>query len=169
MSMVDSKTIIDQPGANQLIGRGDMLISKDGELTRMQCALIDTPEIVRLVDSIAEQQGYTEAYLLPEFSTEGSGDGGYGGGDGGFDGESGKAVKYDPKYAEIARDIVANGRFSISSIQQTHEVGFNRAARIVRQLERDGIVGPQIGSKPREIKYYDLPSLEAKLQELGLF
>lgn len=169
MSMVDSKTIIDQPGANQLIGRGDMLISKDGELTRMQCALIDTPEIVRLVDSIAEQQGYTEAYLLPEFSTEGSGDGGYGGGAGDFDGESGKAVKYDPKYAEIARDIVANGRFSISSIQQTHEVGFNRAARIVRQLERDGIVGPQIGSKPREIKYYDLPSLEAKLQELGLF
>ena len=99
----------------------------------------------------------------------GGSDQGYGGGDGGFDGESSKAVKYDPKYAEIARDIVANGRFSISSIQQTHEVGFNRAARIVRQLERDGIVGPQIGSKPREIKYYDLPSLEAKLQELGLF
>ena len=169
MSMVDSKTIIDQPGANQLIGRGDMLISKDGELTRIQCALIDTPEITRLVDSIAEQQGYTEAYMLPEYSAEGSGDGGYGGGDSGSDGESGKAVKYDAKYAEIARDIVANGRFSISSIQQTHEVGFNRAARIVRQLERDGIVGPQIGSKPREIKYYDLPSLEAKLQELGLF
>ena len=169
MQMVDSKTIIDQPGANQLIGRGDMLFSKDGELTRIQCALIDTPEITRLVDSIAEQQGYTEAYMLPEYSTEGSGDGGYGGGDSGSDGESGKAVKYDAKYAEIARDIVANGRFSISSIQQTHEVGFNRAARIVRQLERDGIVGPQIGSKPREIKYYDLPSLEAKLQELGLF
>lgn len=171
MSMVDSKTIIDQPGANQLIGRGDMLISKDGELTRMQCALIDTPEITRLVDFIADQQGYTEAYILPEFSTEGSGDGDYGSGygSGSGDEESPRAVKYDPKYAEIARDIVANGRFSISSIQQTYEVGFNRAARIVRQLERDGIVGPQIGSKPREIKYYDLPSLEAKLQELGLF
>ncbi len=170
MQMVDSKTIIDQPGANQLIGRGDMLFSKDGELTRIQCALVETKEVSRLVSFIALQQGYTEAYMLPEYSAEGGGDGGYGGGGSdSYDGESSKAVKYDPKYAEIARDIVANGRFSISSIQQTHEVGFNRAARIVRQLERDGIVGPQIGSKPREIKYYDLPSLEAKLQELGIF
>lgn len=169
MQMVDSKTIIDQPGANQLIGRGDMLFSKDGELTRIQCALVETKEVTQLVNFIALQQGYTEAYMLPEYNAEGGGDGGYGGGNDSYDGESSKAVKYDPMYADIAREIVANGRFSISSIQQTHEVGFNRAARIVRQLERDGIVGPQIGSKPREIKYYDLPSLEAKLQELGLF
>lgn len=169
MQMVDSKTIIDQPGANQLIGRGDMLFSKDGELTRIQCALVETKEVSQLVNFIALQQGYTEAYMLPEYNTEGGGDSGYGGGNDGGDGESSKAVKYDALYADIAREIVANGRFSISSIQQTYEVGFNRAARIVRQLERDGIVGPQIGSKPREIKYYDLPSLEAKLQELGLF
>lgn len=169
MQMVDSKTIIDQPGANQLIGRGDMLFSKDGELTRIQCALIETKEVERLVKFISLQQGYSEAYALPEYNVENGGDSASSGGYDGGDGESTKAVKYDPMYADIAREIVANGRFSISSIQQTHEIGFNRAARIVRQLERDGIVGPQIGAKPREIKYYDLPSLEAKLQELGIF
>ena len=165
MQMVDSKTIIDQPGANQLIGRGDMLFSKDGELTRVQCALVETKEVERLVDYIAKQQGYTDAYPLPDVVPDAS----EGGGMGPSDSESGAPVKYDMLFGEVARAAVTNGMISTSAIQRNYEVGFNRAGRIMLQLERAGIVGPQIGSKPREIKYYDLPALEAKLQDLGVF
>ena len=163
IQMIDSRTIIDQPGANQLIGRGDMLFSKDGELTRIQCALVETKEVERLVDYIAKQQGYTEAYQLPDFVPESGGDGAA------ADGESGAPVKYDVLFGEVARAAVTTGVISTSSIQRNYEVGFNRAGRIMLQLERAGIVGPQVGAKPREIKYYDLPSLEAKLQDLGVF
>lgn len=163
--MIDSRTILDQPGANQLIGRGDMLFSNNGELTRIQCALVDTPEVTRLVDYIAKQQGYTEAYPLPDYVPESS----EGGGGAMSDGESSAPIKYDSLFGEIARDAVTNGAISTSAIQRTYEVGFNRAGRIMLQLERAGIVGPQMGSKPREIKFYDLPSLEAKLQDLGVF
>ncbi|MBQ5618109.1 MAG: DNA translocase FtsK, partial [Alistipes sp.] len=165
IQMIDSRTIIDQPGANQLIGRGDMLFSKDGELTRVQCALVETKEVERLVDYIAKQQGYTEAYPLPDYTPESGGDGA------GMasDGESGAPMKYDSLFGEVARAAVTNGIISTSSIQRNYEVGFNRAGRIMLQLERAGIVGPQMGAKPREIKFYDLPSLEAKLQELGVF
>ena len=163
--MIDSRTILDQPGANQLIGRGDMLFSNNGELTRIQCALVDTPEVTRLVDYIAKQQGYTEAYPLPDYVPES----GEGGGGAMSDGESSAPIKYDSLFGEIARDAVTNGAISTSAIQRTYEVGFNRAGRILLQLERAGIVGPQLGSKPREIKFYDLPSLEAKLQDLGVF
>jgi len=166
MQMIDSRTIIDQPGANQLIGRGDMLFSKDGELTRIQCGLVETREVERLVDFISKQQGYPEAYALPDYVPD-AGDGG--GSSGSSDGESGAPVKYDVLFGEIARAAVTNGMISTSSIQRNYEVGFNRAGRIMLQLERAGIVGPQIGAKPREIKFYDLPSLEAKLQELGVF
>ena len=131
MQMIDSRTIIDQPGANQLIGRGDMLFSKDGELTRIQCALVETKEVERIVEYISKQQGYT--------------------------------------FAEIARDAVSGGNISTSMIQRNYEVGFNRAGRIMMQLERAGIVGRQQGAKPRDILFHDMPSLEAKLQELGLF
>ena len=166
LQMIDSRTIIDQPGANQLIGRGDMLFSKDGELTRIQCGLVETREVERLVDFIAKQQGYTEAYPLPDYVP----DAGEGGGSSGVsDGESGAPVKYDVLFGEIARAAVTNGMISTSSIQRNYEVGFNRAGRIMLQLERAGIVGPQVGAKPREIKFYDLPSLEAKLQDLGVF
>ena len=164
MQMIDSRTIIDQPGANQLIGRGDMLFSKDGELTRIQCALVETKEVERLVDFISKQQGYTEAYPLPDFDMETGGDGAALG-----DGESSAPVKYDALFGEVARAAVTNGMISTSSIQRNYEVGFNRAGRIMLQLERAGIVGPQVGAKPREIKFYDLPSLEAKLQSLGVF
>ena len=164
MQMIDSRTIIDQPGANQLIGRGDMLFSKDGELTRIQCALVETREVERLVDFIAKQPGYPSAYLLPDCGMEGEE-----GATGGSTGESDAPVKYDVLFGEIARAAVTNGTISTSSIQRNYEVGFNRAGRIMLQLERAGIVGPQIGAKPREIKFYDLPSLEAKLQELGVF
>ena len=162
---VDSRTIIDQPGANQLIGRGDMLFSKDGEITRVQCALVETKEVERLVDYIAKQQGYTEAYPLPDYVPEAGSESA-----GGFsDGDSGAPVKYDSLFGEVARAAVTTGVISTSSIQRNYEVGFNRAGRIMMQLERAGIVGPQVGAKPREIKFYDLPSLEAKLQDLGVF
>ncbi|MCI5717722.1 MAG: DNA translocase FtsK 4TM domain-containing protein [Alistipes sp.] len=164
MQMIDSRTIIDQPGANQLIGRGDMLFSKDGELTRIQCALVETREVERLVDFISKQQGYPEAYALPDCGMEGEE-----GASGTNSGESDAPVKYDVLFGEIARAAVTNGMISTSSIQRNYEVGFNRAGRIMLQLERAGIVGPQIGAKPREIKFYDLPSLEAKLQDLGVF
>ena len=164
IQMIDSRTIIDQPGANQLIGRGDMLFSKDGELTRIQCALVETKEVERLVDYISKQQGYTEAYQLPDFVPDAGGDGGAM-----SDGDSGAPVKYDVLFGEVARAAVTTGVISTSSIQRNYEVGFNRAGRIMLQLERAGIVGPQVGAKPREIKFYDLPSLEAKLQDLGVF
>lgn len=166
MQMTDSRTIIDQPGANQLIGRGDMLLSNGGELTRIQCAFVDTPEVENIVEHIASQQGYATAYNLPDYTPEA----------GGADftvsfgsEESSAPQKYDPKFGEIAREAVSSGIISTSMIQRNFEVGFNRAGRIMLQLERAGIVGPQVGSKPREIKYYDLPSLEARLQELGIF
>ncbi len=165
MQMTDSRTIIDQPGANQLIGRGDMLLSNGGELTRIQCAFVDTPEVESIVEHIHSQQGYPSAYNLPDYTPEAGGEAlpSFG------SEESSAPQKYDPKFAEIAREAVANGMISTSMIQRNFEVGFNRAGRIMLQLERAGIVGPQIGSKPREIKFYDLPSLEAKLQDLGIF
>ena len=164
MQMIDSRTIIDQPGANQLIGRGDMLFSKDGQLTRIQCALVETREVERIVDYISKQQGYTSAYLLPDYTPE-SGEGGSGMGSE----ESSAPVKYDSLFAEIARDAVSSGQISTSMIQRNYEVGFNRAGRIMMQLERAGIVGRQQGAKPRDILFHDMPSLEAKLQDLGLF
>ncbi len=164
MQMVDSRTIIDQPGANQLIGRGDMLFSNNGELTRIQCALVDTPEVEKIVDFIAKQNGYPSAYPLPDYEEAGGDSMGSQGSDLG----GGAPMKYDALFAEIARDAVTSGMISTSYIQRNYEVGFNRAGRIMSQLERAGIVGPQTGAKQRDIKFYDLPSLEAKLQDLGV-
>ena len=164
MQMVDSRTIIDQPGAQSLIGRGDMLFTNGGELTRIQCALVDTPEVERIVEYIASQQGYPSAYPLPDYTPEGA--------DVGLGSEameSGKAIKYDALFAEIARSAVEQGSISTSMIQRNYEVGFNRAGRIMMQLQAAGIVGPQLGAKPRDILFHDLPSLEAKLQDLGVF
>ena len=166
MQMTDSRTILDLPGANQLIGRGDMLFRSGGEPVRIQCAFIDTPEVERVVEHIGRQQGYESAYNLPDYTPESGGDGG----SVGFGSEeSGQIQKFDPKFAEIAREAVSSGMISTSMIQRRYEVGFNRAGRIMLQLEKAGIVGPQIGAKPREIRFYDLPSLEAKLQDLGIF
>lgn len=166
MQMTDSRTIIDQPGANQLIGRGDMLFLSGGEPTRIQCAFVDTPEVENIVEHIGSQQGYTSAYNLPDYvPDQGGGEASVGFGSE----ESGAPQKFDPKFGEIAREAVSSGVISTSMIQRNFEVGFNRAGRIMLQLERAGIVGPQIGSKPREIKYYDIQSLEARLQELGIF
>ena len=166
MQMTDSRTIIDQPGANQLIGRGDMLFLSGGEPTRIQCAFVDTPEVENIVEYIGAQQGYSSAYNLPDYvPADGAGEASVGFGSE----ESGAPQKFDAKFGEIAREAVSSGAISTSMIQRNFEVGFNRAGRIMLQLERAGIVGPQIGSKPREIKYYDLQSLEARLQELGVF
>ena len=166
MQMTDSRTIIDQPGANQLIGCGDMLFLSGGEPTRIQCAFVDTPEVENIVEHIGAQQGYTSAYNLPDYvPADGAGEASVNYGSE----ESGAPQKFDPKFGEIAREAVSSGAISTSMIQRNFEVGFNRAGRIMLQLERAGIVGPQIGSKPREIKYYDLQSLEARLQELGIF
>ena len=166
MQMTDSRTIIDQPGANQLIGRGDMLFLSGGEPTRIQCAFVDTPEVENIVEHIGSQQGYASAYNLPDYvPSDGAGEASVGFGSE----ESGAPQKFDAKFGEIAREAVSSGVISTSMIQRNFEVGFNRAGRIMLQLERAGIVGPQIGSKPREIKYYDLQSLEARLQELGVF
>jgi len=164
MQMIDSRTILDRPGADQLIGRGDMLISKDGELTRIQCALVETKEVERIVDYISKQQGYTAAYALPDYTPDN--------GEGqqmGSEEASSAPLKYDSLFSEIARSAVQDGSISTSMIQRNYEVGFNRAGRIMMQLERAGIVGRQQGAKPRDILYHDLPSLEAKLQELGVF
>ena len=165
MQMIDSRTIIDQPGANQLIGRGDMLMSVGGELTRIQCAYVDTPEVRDIVEHISEQPYPLNngTYLLPDYE-----DSSAVGSDSSLGSESGAPVKYDPKFAEIARDVVASGRFSVSYVQANYEVGFNRAGRIAMQLERAGIIGPANGAKSRDVRFYDLPSLEAKLQELGV-
>ncbi len=163
MQMIDSRTIIDQPGANQLIGRGDMLFSKDGDLTRIQCALVETKEVERICEYISTQQGYTKAYDLPDYTPDAGAE------TSGLGSEEAAPVKYDSLFAEIARDAVSGGNISTSMIQRNYEVGFNRAGRIMTQLERAGIVGRQQGAKPRDILYHDLPSLEAKLQDLGLF
>ncbi len=149
MSMVDSRTIIDQPGANQLIGRGDMLISLNGELTRVQCAFIDTPEIERITHFIGNQRGYSEPYSLPDYAPEGDG---------------GERVAFagdtDPMFEEVARFVVQNQQGSTSSIQRRFSIGYNRAGRIMDQLEDAGIVGRAEGSKPREVLITDFNSLE---------
>ena len=150
MSMVDSRTIIDQPGANQLIGRGDMLMSLNGELTRVQCAFIDTPEIERITEFISNQKGYTSAYLLPDYVPE-------------SEAAQSKNVdlgQIDPMFEDVARFVVQNQQGSTSSIQRRFSIGYNRAGRIMDQLEAYGIVGKAEGSKPREVLIMDMLSLE---------
>ena len=166
MQMIDSRTIIDQPGANQLIGRGDMLMSNGGELTRIQCAFVDTPEVRDIVEHISEQPFPfpSGTYLLPDYEDANSS----GGSEANFGSESGAPMRFDEHFAEVARDAVASGRFSTSYIQSVYGVGFNRAGRITRQLEQAGIIGPANGSKPRDVKVYDLQSLEEILQKMGV-
>ncbi len=166
MQMIDSRTIIDQPGAQQLIGRGDMLMSNGGELTRIQCAFVGTPEVRDIVEHISEQPFPLRngTYLLPDYEDSNAS----GGMEANFGSESGMPRQFDEFFADVARDAVASGRFSTSYIQSVYNVGFNRAGRITRQLEQAGIVGPANGSKPRDVKIYDLASLEALLQELGV-
>ncbi len=140
-SGVDSKTILDGPGADRLIGRGDLLFSQGNDLTRVQCAFVDTPEVERIVEYIGSQQGYPSAFELPEPDMP----------DGENDLSSVDMSKRDPYFEEVARYVVNAQLGSTSNIQRKFEIGFNRAGRIMDQLEVAGIVGPAKGSKPREV------------------
>ncbi len=156
-NMHDSKTILDTTGANQLIGRGDMLISETGHINRVQCAFVDTPEVELLVDHICAQQGYPHAYELPEPEVAEAGGGG-----GGFD-----ANDKDELFDEAARIVVRHQQGSTSLIQRKMSIGYNRAGRIIDQLESVGIVGPYEGSKARQVFYPDEQSLEQYLISLN--
>ena len=156
-SMIDSRTILDCPGANQLIGRGDMLISQGGEMVRVQCAFIDTPEVEDVCHHISEQQSYPDAFLLPEYIPEDSEDGG----SASFD-----AKDRDPLFEEAARIIVSSQQASTSSLQRRYSIGYNRAGRLMDQLEAAGIVGPAMGGKPREVLMIDVMQLENKLESM---
>lgn len=160
ISSVDSKTILDQTGANQLIGRGDMLISTgNSEPVRLQCAFIDTPEVDRIAQFVSSQAGFGGAYLLPECEMDDSAGGGqvYGKTSGGA---------RDELFKEAARLIVREQVGSTSLIQRKMNLGYNRAGRIMDQLEDAGIVGPSEGSKPRQVRITSLESLDELLSTL---
>ncbi len=155
-SMIDSRTILDSPGANQLIGRGDMLISVNSEMTRVQCAFVDTPEVDAITHFIAKQQSYATAFALPEYVPEGEAGGGFNEADLG---------QRDGLFADAARLIVSSQQGSTSAIQRRFSIGYNRAGRIMDQLEAAGIVGPYEGSKARQVLITDEYSLEKMLNE----
>lgn len=155
-SQIDSRTILDMSGANQLIGRGDMLFSQGSDLIRIQCAFVDTPEVEGIAKYISEQQGYSHAFELPEFIAD-SGDDKIGGID---------LSDRDPLFEEAARLIVVHQQGSTSLIQRKFSIGYNRAGRLMDQLEAAGIVGPTQGSKAREVIIADEYSLEQKLSHL---
>lgn len=150
-SMIDSRTILDTPGANQLIGRGDMLISVGSEMTRVQCAFVDTPEVDSITRHIASQQSYLSAFALPEYVPETEPGSGLS--------DIDLSVK-DPLFDEAARLVVNTQQGSTSSIQRRFSIGYNRAGRIMDQLEGAGVVGPFEGSKARQVLIPDEYSLE---------
>lgn len=156
MSQIDSRTILDMSGANQLIGRGDMLFSQGSDLIRIQCAFVDTPEVQQITSYIGDQQGYACALELPECVQEG--------------GEALGAIDLndrDALFEEAARLIVVHQSGSTSLIQRKFSIGYNRAGRLMDQLEAAGIVGQAQGSKPREVLIMDEYSLEQKFSSLN--
>ena len=157
-SSIDSRTILDETGANQLIGRGDMLISTGGDLTRVQCAFIDTKEVERIVDSIASQPGYSSPFYLPEYTGEKKEDGG---GVGEVD-----LNRRDPLFEDAAKLVVMHQQGSTSLIQRKMNLGYNRSGRIMDQLEVAGIVGPFEGSKARQVLVADLSELDLRLSSI---
>jgi len=158
-SKIDSRTILDGGGAEQLIGRGDMLLSVDGRVVRIQCAFVDTPEVDQIIEYISDQKGYSEPFYLPEFGAELDG----------TEGKSGiKIEDLDSMFVDAARTVVQNQLGSTSMIQRRLKLGYNRAGRIMDQMESLGIVGPSEGSKAREVLIYDEMELEKYLTQLGL-
>ncbi|RGM49062.1 MULTISPECIES: DNA translocase FtsK [Bacteroides] len=155
-AMVDSRTILDRPGANQLIGRGDMLFLQGADPVRVQCAFIDTPEVAEITKYIARQQGYPTAFYLPEYVDENAGN----------DLGDVDMGKLDPLFEDAARLIVIHQQGSTSLIQRKFAIGYNRAGRIMDQLEKAGIVGPAQGSKAREVFCVDENDLEMRLNNL---
>jgi DNA segregation ATPase FtsK/SpoIIIE, S-DNA-T family len=151
---VDSRTILDASGADQLIGRGDMLISTGSDILRLQCAFLDTPEVEAITEFIGSQRGYPSAYDLPECPEEE-----------GNDGENTlDPSERDPLFADAARILVAHQHGSTSLLQRKLKLGYNRAGRIIDQLEAAGILGPFEGSKAREVRIKDLQTLEQLLE-----
>jgi S-DNA-T family DNA segregation ATPase FtsK/SpoIIIE len=155
-AMIDSRTILDRPGAQQLVGRGDMLYLNGGEPVRVQCAFVDTPEVERINQFIAQQQGYISAFELPEPDTD-DGDGG--------ESRDVDMQHLDPMFEDAARLIVREQSGSTSLIQRKFAIGYNRAGRLMDQLEKAGIVGAAHGSKPREVLIMDEMSLENLLSQ----
>lgn len=156
-SKIDSRTILDSGGADQLIGKGDMLLSTGSDLIRLQCAFVDTPEVDRVTEFIGSQRGYASAYELPEYV--------------GDDGDSGGIKDFDPSdrdpmFEDAARLIVMHQQGSTSLIQRKLKLGYNRAGRIIDQLEASGVVGPFEGSKAREVLIHDDYALEQFLSNL---
>lgn len=155
-SKIDSRTILDTGGAEQLIGRGDMLYSNGNDLIRLQCAFVDTPEVEEITEFIGEQQGYPDAHLLPEFVGE----------DGGSAAAGFDDMERDALFEDAARVVVIHQQGSASLLQRKLKLGYNRAGRIVDQLEAAGIIGPFEGSKARQVLISDEISLEQHLSNL---
>lgn len=157
LSKIDSRTILDASGADQLIGRGDMLVSTGSDLVRLQCGFVDTPEVEDICSFIGDQRAYPEALLLPEYVGEGA----EGGGDMDMD-------DIDPLFADAARIVVIHQQGSASLLQRKLKLGYNRAGRIVDQLEGMGIIGPFQGSKAREVLFADEVGLDEFLGSKGI-
>lgn len=163
ISQIDSRTILERTGANQLQGRGDMLFLAGNDPVRVQCALIETKEVERVCAHIAKQQGYASAYILPE-PDESTGDGGSSSSS--SRGDAGSVGKLDELFADAARTVVMHQQGSTSLLQRKFNIGFNRAGRIMDQLCQTGIVGEQDGSKPRQVLCPDEADLEFRLKSL---
>ena len=155
-SKIDSRTILDSGGAEQLIGRGDMLVSYNGEVTRLQCVFVDTPEVERVVAGIGKQRGYPNAFLLPEYIDEKE-----------LEGKEFDLQNRDPLFEDAARLIVQTQIGSTSLLQRRMKLGYNRAGRLMDQLETAGIVGPGQGSKPRDVLFKTELELEQFLDSLS--
>ncbi|MGB0888150.1 MAG: DNA translocase FtsK 4TM domain-containing protein [Vicingaceae bacterium] len=155
-SGIDSRTILDSSGADQLIGRGDMLISQGNDLVRVQCAFVDTPEVEAICDFIGEQRGYPEVFTLPEYVGESAT-----GGSGEFDGSDRDAL-----FDDAARMLVTHQQGSASLLQRKMKIGYNRAGRLIDQMEEAGIIGPSEGSKARQVLITDIETLERLLEAL---
>lgn len=157
-SKVDSRTILDTSGAEQLVGRGDFLLSMNSDVIRLQCPFLDIDEVERICSFVGEQEGYKEPYLLPECNID----------DEDINGEREdlSLADRDPLFEEAAQLIITSQQGSTSLLQRRMKLGYNRAGRIMDQLEIAGIVGPADGSKPREVLLHDVASLEVKLREL---
>ena len=158
-SGVDSKTILDATGAQQLIGRGDMLISNNGEMTRVQCAFVDTPEVEEVCNYIARQPYPQGPYMLPEPQVNGDADA--------QEVDTASVGKLDPLFADVGRQVIISGTASTSAVQRRYEIGYNRAGRIMDQLEAYGVVGPASGGKPRSV-LMEAMAFEDLLATLGL-
>ncbi len=156
-SGIDSRTILDSSGADQLIGKGDMLFSQGNDLVRVQCAFVDTPEVERICEFIGNQRGYPEIFTLPEYVGESAS-----GGSGSFDDDD-----KDDLFDDAARMLVQHQQGSASLLQRKMKIGYNRAGRLIDQMEVAGIIGPFEGSKARQVLISDLDTLEQFLKDMN--